>query len=90
MEAAGKVTVLDRVADVNLERKVGEPDFNWFLEGYLKHPDREYFVLQGHPNTWDDVKFAEVLKIIDYLIQQHAVFMTPTEYAALKKKPDAS
>ena len=90
LEAAGKVTVLDRVADVNLERKVGEPDFNWFLEGYLKHPDREYFVLQGHPNTWDDVKFAEVLKIIDYLIQQHAVFMTPTEYAALKKKPDAS
>ena len=90
LEAAGKVTVLDRVADVNLERTVGEPDFDWFLKGYLKHPDREYFVLQGHPNTWDDAKFAEVLKIIDYLIQQHAVFMTPTEYAVLKKKSGAS
>lgn len=90
LEAAGKVTVLDRVADVNLERKVGEPDFDWFLKGYLNHPDRDYFVLQGHPNTWDDAKFAEVLKILDYLIQQHAVFMTPAEYAALKKKPGAS
>jgi S-formylglutathione hydrolase FrmB len=85
LESGGKVTILDRVMDVNLERKVGEPDFNWFLEGYSKHPDREYFVLQGHPNTWDDAKFSEVLKIIDFLIQQKATFMTPTEYAAIRK-----
>jgi hypothetical protein len=84
LEAGGKVVILDRVMDVNLERTVGNPDFNWFLEGYLKHPDREYFVLQGHPNTWDEAKFGEVLKIIDFLIQQKAVFMTPSEFADAK------
>lgn len=86
LQGRGKVTILDRVMDVNLERKVGEPDFNWFLTGYSKHPDRGYFVLQGHPNTWDDAKFDEVFKIIDFLIQQKAVFMTPSEYAATKGK----
>jgi len=86
LEVQGKVTILDRVWEVNLEKKVGEPDFNWFLEGYSKHPERDYFVLQGHPNTWDDAKFAEVLKIIDFLIAQKAVFMTPSEYATMKAK----
>jgi len=86
LESKGKVVILDRIWDVNLEKSVGQPDFNWFLQGYSKHPDREYFVLQGHPNTWDDAKFGEVTKIIDFLIQQKAVFMTPSEYAALKSK----
>lgn len=86
LEAQGKVTILDRVMDVNLEKKVGEPDFDWFLKGYSQNPDREYFVLQGHPNTWDDAKFDEVLKIIDFLIEQKAVFMTPSEYAVSKVK----
>ena len=85
LEKVGK-TILERVADVNLERSVGFPDFNWFLEGYSKHPDRDYFVLQGHPNTWDDAKFSEVEKIIDFLIQQKAVFMTPSEYASFRNK----
>ena len=85
LEEGGKI-ILDRVGDVNLEKSVGEPDFNWFLEGYSKHPDREYFVLQGHPNTWDDAKFDQVFKIIDFLIEQKAVFMTPSEYAAVRRK----
>ena len=86
LESGGKVTILDRVMDVNLEKTVGNPDFNWFLEGYARHPDREYFVLQGHPNPWDDAKFEEVTKIIDFLIQEKAVFMTPSEYAACRRK----
>lgn len=85
LEAAGKVTVLDRVPGVSIERSVGAPDFNWFLEGYAKNPDREYFVLQGHPNTWDEATFAEVTRIIDFLIEHKAVFMTPSEFAAHKK-----
>ena len=86
LESKGKLTILDRIWDVNLEKSVGMPDFNWFVEGYSKYPDREYFVLQGHPNTWDDAKFNEATKIIDFLIAQNAVFMTPSEFAAKKKK----
>jgi len=86
LEAQGKVMILDRVWDVNLEKSVGNPDFNAFVTGYAKHPDREYFVLQGHPNPWNDAKFEEVTKIIDFLIQQKAVFMTPSEFVAFKRK----
>jgi peptidoglycan/xylan/chitin deacetylase (PgdA/CDA1 family) len=84
--AEGKVTFLHRVPGVSIERAVGEPDFNWFLKGYAQKPDTECFVLQGHPNTWDDAKFAEVTKIIDFLIAQNAVFMTPSEYVATLEK----
>ena len=86
LAAQGKVMILDRQWDVNLEKSVGNPDFNLFVTGYAKHPDREYFVLQGHPNPWNDAKFEEVTKIIDFLIAQKAVFMTPSEFVAFKRK----
>lgn len=84
--AEGKLVILDRVPGVGLEKKVGEPDFNACLKAYLKYPDRDYYVLQGHPNTWDDAKFAEVVKIIDFFISQKAVFMTPSELAETLRK----
>jgi peptidoglycan/xylan/chitin deacetylase (PgdA/CDA1 family) len=86
LQAAGKVTILDRVWAVNLESKVGQPDFQKFLEGYARNPDREYFVLQGHPMSWGSAeKFSEFTKIIEFLIEQKAEFVTPTELAARLK-----
>ncbi len=83
LQAGGKVTVLDRVWAVNLESKVGQPDFQRFLEGYAKNPDREYFVLQGHPMSWGTPeKWNEFTKIIDFLVEQKAEFLTPSELAA--------
>lgn len=82
LAAEGKVTILDRVWPVNFETKVGQPDFEKFVEGYAKNPDREYFVLQGHPTHWAGARFDEFVKIIDFLTAQKAVFMTPSEYAA--------
>lgn len=88
LAAEGKVTVLDRVWAVNLESAVGKPDFQRLVEGYAKNPDREYFVLQGHPTHWAGTRFDEFVKIIDFLTEQKAVFMTPSEYAAsLRGKP---
>ena len=82
LEAAGKVLVLDRAWDVNIERSVGLPDFNRFVAGYAKHPDREYFVIQGHPMMWGSPgRFEEFVKIVDFLIAQKAVFVTPSECA---------
>lgn len=78
----GKVTILDRVWAVNLEAKVGQPDFQKFLEGYAKYPERAYFVLQGHPMSWGSAeKFEEFEKIVEFLIAQNAEFVTPTELA---------
>ncbi|HEY9248267.1 MAG TPA: polysaccharide deacetylase, partial [Rariglobus sp.] len=82
LAAEGKVTILDRVWAVNFESKVGSPDFVKFVEGYAKNPDREYFVLQGHPTHWAGARFDEFVKIIDFLVEQKAVFMTPSGYAA--------
>jgi hypothetical protein len=88
LEAAGKVKILDRVWAVNIESKVGQPDFQKFAEGYAKNPDREYYVLQGHPMHWGSPeRYAEFAKIIDLLVEQKAVFMTPSEFAAQIKGP---
>jgi peptidoglycan/xylan/chitin deacetylase (PgdA/CDA1 family) len=86
LETAGKVTILDRVWAVNLESAVGHPDLQAFLRGYAKNLDREYFVLQGHPAAWSDERFEEFGRIIDFLVQQKAVFMTPIEYAATRSQ----
>jgi peptidoglycan/xylan/chitin deacetylase (PgdA/CDA1 family) len=84
---AGKVTVLDRVWEVNIEYGVGRPNFQKFSEGYAKHPDRTYFVLQGHPMHWSPDRFAEFAKIIEFLVEQKAEFLTPSELAARLKQP---
>ena len=85
LAAKGK-TVLTRVPNVNLERTTGLADFNFFLEGYNQNPAAHYFVLQGHPNPWTDAHFTEVEKILDFLLAQNAVFLTPSEFAA-KQNP---
>lgn len=83
LAAKGKVVILDRVWAVNLEGAVGMPDYARFVAGYAANPQRKYFVLQGHPMPWvQGDRFAEFVKIIDFLVEQKAVFMTPSEYAA--------
>ena len=86
LEAKGKVTILDRVWKVNLEGAVGRPDLERFVNGYHAYNKRKYFVLQGHPAMWTDERFAEFEKIIDFLIAEKAVFVTPTECVELLKE----
>lgn len=83
--ADGKLTILDRVWDVNLESLVGVPDCKRLIAGYAANPGRAYFVLQGHPGQWSGGRFDEFLRILDFLQSQQAVFMTPSECAAALK-----
>lgn len=78
--AGGKVTILDRVWAVNLEGAVGKPDLQKLKDGLAKNPGRPYYVLQGHPAMWDEARFAEFEKIIDYLKSLNVKFMTPSGY----------
>ena len=80
--ADGKMTILDRVWDVNLEGLVGVPDCQRLIDGYVAHPDRAYFVLQGHPAMWGGERFNEFLRVLDFLTAQKVIFMTPSECAA--------
>lgn len=86
LESKGKIVILDRVWQVNFESAVGVPDYQAFVTGYAANPQREYFVLQGHPAQWAGTRFDEFMRIIDFLVSQKAVFMTPAEFAATQKK----
>lgn len=86
LAAAGKVVILDRVFPVNLEASVGVPGYERFVKGYAQYPDREYFVLQGHPAMWNAERFTEFTRIIDFLVQEKAVFLRPSEYAGQRRK----
>lgn len=80
-----KKLILERVVD--LESSVGNPDFEKFKESYeSKARDKEYIVLQGHPRSWDDKKYENFEKVVDYLLEKKCVFMSPSEYLASKNQ----
>lgn len=82
---AGKL-VLDRVGPVNIEQPTFVPDVEKFKAGYSRYPRRDYFVIQGHPTQWNEERFAQFVRILDFLTEQGAVFTTPSEYAAARLK----
>ncbi|HEY9250314.1 MAG TPA: polysaccharide deacetylase, partial [Rariglobus sp.] len=64
------------------------PSADKFISGYLKNAKgRSYYVIQGHPNQWDDARWAEFVKLVDYLQRNHIPVVTPTELAASLSGP---
>ena len=41
-----------------------------------------YIAMQGHPNQWDDQRYADFTTIVKYLVDQGCTFTTPSEYLA--------
>lgn len=83
----GKV-VLERVSDVNIESPLFVPDANAFIAGYLRHAEgRRYYVIQGHPAQWDDARWAEFVKLVDYLQENRIPVLTAAELAASLARP---
>ncbi len=82
LTAAGKITVLERVWKVNIEQPLFVPNFEKFVSGYNQYAaKRRYFVIQGHPNKWDDARWAEFVKIVDYITEHKIPTVTPGELA---------
>lgn len=85
--APGKVA-LGRLWCACIENPLFTPNSTAIIEGYAHNRDRDYFVLQGHPASWDDKRFAEFVKLVDFLIGQKCEFVTPAEMAqALLARP---
>jgi peptidoglycan/xylan/chitin deacetylase (PgdA/CDA1 family) len=64
-----------------LENPTFVPDLEKFKTFYeAKAAKREVLVLQGHPEQWDDKRWAGFTGIIDFLKSKNVVFMTPSEY----------
>ena len=47
---------------------------------------RDCFTIQGHPDQWDDARFVEFVKLVEFLQAQGATFTTPYEYYLSKQK----
>lgn len=74
---SGKL-ILERFID--LETPVHNPNFEAFVIGYAQNMDKPYYVLQGHPNSWDsDERWENFVKIIEFLKGRNAVFVTSSE-----------
>lgn len=83
LQAAGKVRILDRVWAVNIENPLFVPNAAKFIEGYAKNAGgRSFYIAQGHPAQWDDARWAEFVKLVDFLQENHIPVVTPTEAAA--------
>lgn len=64
-----------------LENPTFVPDPEKFKSFYEKAAaKREVLVLQGHPDQWDDKRWAGFQEIIEFLKSKNVVFMTPSEY----------
>lgn len=74
--------VLHRIPKVNIEYPVHNPDFDKFKEGYLAFQDEPVLVIQGHPRSWveNPERFEEFKKIVLFLKQAEAKFITPYNY----------
>jgi peptidoglycan/xylan/chitin deacetylase (PgdA/CDA1 family) len=71
---------------LDIEFPTHNPDFEAFRKTYLeKSKGWDYFFLQGHPNSWDETRWENFVKIIEYLEKEGVRFVTPTElYVILK------
>ncbi|MEZ0296385.1 MAG: carbohydrate binding domain-containing protein [Candidatus Methylacidiphilales bacterium] len=76
---AGKI-VLRRSGAVNLEAPTIIANYGAFIVGYAHNRGAEYFVLQGHPAGWGDDRYAEFVKIVEFLIEQKADFVLPRDF----------
>lgn len=64
-----------------MEYPYHNPVYNEFIINYLgKYRNLGTFYLQGHPNSWDDVRWNEFTRIIDRLKADGVRFMTISEY----------
>ena len=70
---------IDRV--MALENPTFVPDPEKFKAMYDKAGvKRPVLVLQGHPDQWDDKRWAGFQQIIEFLKSKNVEFMTPSEY----------
>jgi len=68
---------------MGLENPTFVPDPAKFVATYGKSAaTRDVLVLQGHPDQWDDKRWAGFTEIITFLKSKNVVFMTPSEYQA--------
>jgi peptidoglycan/xylan/chitin deacetylase (PgdA/CDA1 family) len=79
-EVPGKL-VFPRI--LTIENPTFVPDFEKFKAIYeSRAKNAPVLAMQGHPNQWDEKRWAGFVKIVEFLKAQGCVFMTPSQYLA--------
>ncbi|HSI84231.1 MAG: DUF2334 domain-containing protein [Candidatus Methylacidiphilales bacterium] len=88
LEAEGKVAILDRVWQANIEQPLFVPNTEKLVAAYPRYAKgRSYYILQGHPNQWDDARWAEFVKMVDYLQANKIPIVFASDLVPSVKKP---
>jgi len=75
-EAAGVM----RLPRTNLENPTGSPKFEVFKRSFDQRGGASPVVIQGHPWGFHGENWDELVKVIDFLLEDGWTFMTPSEY----------
>lgn len=66
---------------VNLEAPIFVPNPESFMKDFAAHGEMlPYLALQGHPAQWDEERFSNFKRIVEWLQAQGCTFMTPSAY----------
>jgi len=66
---------------IDFEQPTFVPNFEKFKADFEKRAaEQPYVVLQGHPNQWDDARFAAFVQIVKFLKERGGEFMTVSDY----------
>ncbi|ODS84382.1 MAG: hypothetical protein ABS46_03740 [Cytophagaceae bacterium SCN 52-12] len=65
---------------ISIEHPVHNPDFEAFKKEYLENKHAlSLFYLQGHPMSWDDTRWKNFVRIIEFLESEGIRFIKPSE-----------
>ena len=79
------VLILART-QMNIENPLFLPNPDRIKTDYAKLKGKhDVFVIQGHPGNWTDERFENFKKLVEYLISENVIFMTPYEYYQSKQ-----
>ncbi|MCK5136784.1 MAG: glycoside hydrolase family 88 protein [Bacteroidales bacterium] len=68
---------LERIPEVNIEYPVHNPSAYHFWNNYYFYSDRDLLIVQGHPNSWDQRRFKEFERIINYMKELEVEVILP-------------
>jgi peptidoglycan/xylan/chitin deacetylase (PgdA/CDA1 family) len=68
---------------IALEQPIFCPNFDAVTGEYEERGEKlPYLLLQGHPAGWDEARFDQFTRIVEFLRAKQCLFMTPSEYVA--------
>lgn len=72
------------------EYAVGKVSYGDFARHYQMNRQRKYVVLQGHAAMWSAAMFEDFKRIVELLVAEGWIFVTPAEFCNLETLPDVS